>query len=180
MKKVLFLALALAVPASFSADFRMPPSFRTLVSDGSGRTWKETGSLPQPFATALATVRASFDAQGWTVDREFAPEGEPDASRMFQCSSGASELLLLALRDSPTNTLVSWGFLSRGEAAGAEPAPVPSAEATSSSTPHGKPELRAEFAELPSKVESRSDETLQPQPRGSRPAADAAARPAVP
>lgn len=94
----------------------MPMGFETQTTNATGRTWRETGILSQPYAMAMATVRASMLGQGYGVVHDI-DEG-PNATRSLQLWRRADEDVILMLwQEDLYTTGVAWGLSARGDEA---------------------------------------------------------------
>lgn len=137
-------AAVLACPAA-RADPSMPMGFEAQTTNATGRTWRETGLLAQPYAMAKASVRSSMLGQGYALVHDIS-EG-PTATRSLQLWRRADEDAILMLwQEDLYSTGVAWGLSARGDVeseAGLDVADVPPAE----DGPH------AEFAESVSRAE---------------------------
>jgi len=133
----------------------MPMGFETQTTNATGRTWRETGILSQPYAMAMATVRASMLGQGYGVVHDI-DEG-PNATRSLQLWRREDEDVILMLwQEDLYTTGVAWGLSARGDEAIEE---EPRAESTGNDfhaegAESAEPVPHAEFAVLDSHAET--------------------------
>lgn len=125
-----FAAMAVLACSAAHAEPSMPMDFETQTTNATGRTWRETGLLRQPYAMASATVRASMLGQGYALVHDIS-EG-PTATRSLQLWRRADEDAILMLwQEDLYSTGVAWGLSARGDdesEAASDVADVPSAE----------------------------------------------------
>ncbi len=96
----------------------MPMGFKAAVSNDTGKTWRETGTLAQPLAMARVAVRSSMVGQGYALVHDIA-ESE-NAPRRFQLwRRGQEDVILMIWQEDPYTTGISWGLSERnGEGSG--------------------------------------------------------------
>ena len=101
-----FASVAVASPS-------MPMGFEAQMTNATGRTWRETGILAQPYAMAKASVRSSMLGQGYGIVHDI-DEG-PNATRSLQLWRRRDEDVILMLwQEDLYTTGVAWGLSARG------------------------------------------------------------------
>jgi len=69
--KTIFKTALLALPLFFAlAEPKMPIGFKASATQPENSTWREYGSLPQPYVMAVAAVKAGMEAQGYTLKHD--------------------------------------------------------------------------------------------------------------
>ena len=119
------IAVSMAVLLSVSAIAapQMPMGFKVSFSSDSGRAWRQTGTLPQPFAMARATVAASMRRQGYELVHDIA-ESETAIRRLLFWRRNDEDVILMLWQEDLWTTGVSWGISTRGSDEG-ENVPFP-------------------------------------------------------
>ena len=131
-----FLVLLFA-PLFASALPRMPMGFKASFSNDTGRTWRQMGTLPQPFAMARATVKTSMLGQGYKLVHDIA-EGDNATRRLLFWRKEEEDVILMIWQEDLYTTGVSWGISKRGTDADDEEA---------SGAAAGQQALSSEFAQ---------------------------------
>ena len=111
-------AVFLFMPLLVSALPRMPMGFKAAVSNDTGKTWRETGSLSQPLAMARVSIRSSMIGQGYVLVHDIA-EGENAVRRLQLWRSGSEDVILMIWQEDLYTTGISWGLSERNGADGA-------------------------------------------------------------
>ncbi len=101
--------LAAEEPSSPRAEsapaLSLPLGFEPATSNATGRTWRQTGSLPQPFAMARATLRASMLGQGYTLVHDIAESDNATRRLQLWRHAGGDVILMLWQQDLSTTGL---------------------------------------------------------------------------
>lgn len=128
--------LLATVPAASAAPV-MPMGFESRRSDDSGRTWREMGTLAQPYAMARITVCSSMRGQGYKRIHDIAENAS--ATRSLQLWRRADEdVILMFWQEDLYTTGVAWGLVSREDEG--EPLSESSGTLVDSTEPAQRPE----------------------------------------
>lgn len=103
------LSILLLLPRSLFAAPQMPQGFVVAVTNSSGKTWHEIGSLPQPFAMARATLNTSMRAQGYKLVHDIA-ENDNSKQRLFFWRREDEDVILMIWQEDLYTTGISWGI----------------------------------------------------------------------
>ena len=112
-----FLPILLLFSVAASAAPRMPMGFKTAVTNSSGKTWCEIGSLPQPFAMARATIKTAMIAQGYDLVHDIA-ENDNATRRLLFWRREEEDVILMLWQEDLYTTGISWGISNRDDADG--------------------------------------------------------------
>ncbi|MBR1608336.1 MAG: hypothetical protein IJ678_01835 [Kiritimatiellae bacterium] len=97
----------------------MPAGFvRTRAVDESGSTWRETGTLPLPFETAVAALKGGLAAGGWAPVHDIAGGGAAATRRILFFSGATNDLLVAAWPSGDSETAVRWGLSAKAGESG--------------------------------------------------------------
>lgn len=118
----LIFALSVLHTPSVSAAPRMPQGFRTAVTNSSGKTWREIGSLPQPFAMARTTMKTAMIAQGYELVHDIA-EGDNAIRRLLFWRREDEDVILMIWQEDLYTTGISWGISNRDDSEPHAPKP---------------------------------------------------------
>lgn len=89
------------------AEF-LPAGVEILTSDESGKTWRQSGFLHQPFAMALVTVRTAMLRYGFHLVHDMGEEVSTDR-RIQLWRDGKKDIIVMLWSDGLYSTGVSWG-----------------------------------------------------------------------
>ncbi len=113
---IFFLALVVCVSicpevwGSAAAGLDMPMGFERLAQDDSGKTWRETGHIAQPFAMARISLRAAMLRQGFFLVHDIAADDKGSPRLQTWRRRGGDDVLLMMWQVDPYTTGISWGF----------------------------------------------------------------------
>lgn len=107
---VIFLTgLILSVHAAEQPRITLPDDAEVTVSDDTGKTWREFGSMPLSVSGSMNRWDAALNRQGWrkvqTVDLS-----TKDYRKLILWQNGKKQLILQVWRESPSRSGFSWGF----------------------------------------------------------------------
>lgn len=100
-KRKIALFAFLAVSATGFAAPRMPPEFRLVRDDSTGKTWRETGELEMPFSMGLLALKSAMRIQGYSLKHDIT-DGKVSAQMV------ASPHLLLWVKDDEEIIMSVW------------------------------------------------------------------------
>lgn len=106
--------LAVLLPLSTWAAPQMPMGFKPTFSNDTGRTWRQMGTLPQPFAMARAAVKTAMAGQGYKLVHDIA-ENENATRRLLFWRKEEEDVILMVWQEDLYNTGISWGISKRGD-----------------------------------------------------------------
>lgn len=109
----LAVLLAVLMPLSAGAAPQMPMGFRPTFSNDTGRTWRQMGTLPHPFAMSLAAVKTSMSGQGYRLVHDIA-ENDNATRRLLFWRREEDDVILMIWQEELYNTGVAWGISKRG------------------------------------------------------------------
>lgn len=113
-RKIVFFALfPLLLPLFSPAAPQMPMGFKPTFSNDTGRTWRQMGTLPQPFAMARATVKTAMLGQGYELVHDIA-ENDNATRRLLFWRKEEEDVILMIWQEDLYTTGVSWGISKRG------------------------------------------------------------------
>lgn len=101
--------LIFSVGAAEQPRITLPDDAEVTVSDDTGKTWRELGSMPLSISGSTNRWDASLNRQGWrkvqTVDLN-----TKDYRKLMLWQKGKTQLILQVWRESPSRSGFSWGF----------------------------------------------------------------------
>ena len=112
-RSALAIILAVLLPVLAWTAPQMPMGFKVAFSNDTGRTWRQMGTLSQPFAMSLATVKTSMSGQGYTLVHDIA-ENANATRRLLFWRKDEDDVILMIWQEDLYNTGVSWGISKRG------------------------------------------------------------------
>ena len=100
-----------------NAIIALPLCFVAATTNLTGRSWRETGTIDQPFAMARVSVASSMRGGGWTLVHDIA-ESEQSERRLqlWRSAGGGEEAIVMLWAADPFTTGLAWGL-----SGGAEP-----------------------------------------------------------
>ena len=107
------ICMAVMLPSSAYAAPQMPMGFKPTFSNDTGRTWRQMGILPQPFAMARAAVKTAMTGQGYKLVHDIA-ENENATRRLLFWRKEEEDVILMVWQEDLYSTGVSWGISKRG------------------------------------------------------------------
>ena len=86
-------ALAAGWAAAVRAEPRMPGGFRVEHAQAANTSWRETGTFPEVYASAMRSLRSALEGQGYALRYEIplAAGGEPKT--LMQWEKGTERIL---------------------------------------------------------------------------------------
>lgn len=112
-------SIAVFLPILAYAAPQMPMGFQPTFSNDTGRTWRQMGTLRQPFAMARATMKAAMLGQGYALVHDIA-EDDNSTRRLLLWRKEGEDIILMIWQDDLYTTGVSWGISKRGDDADGE------------------------------------------------------------
>ena len=104
---------AICLPALWAVGLyalpTMPPDFKIIREDASGKTWRETGELKMPLAMGLVTLRSSMRTQGYALKHDIFDKKSP-TSHILLWIKGEEEIIMSVWEKTLSTTGCSWGL----------------------------------------------------------------------
>lgn len=99
-----------------NAIIALPLCFVAATTNLTGRSWRETGTIDQPFAMARVSVASSMRGGGWTLVHDIA-ESEQSERRLqlWRSAGGGEEAIVMLWAADPFTTGLAWGLSGGGE-----------------------------------------------------------------
>lgn len=106
----LAVALAAGWAVAVRAEPRMPGGFQVEHSQAANTSWRETGTLPETYDSAMRSLRAALEGQGYVLRHDIPLAAGSDPKILMQWEKGTERIIVMLWAKADGTTGCSWGI----------------------------------------------------------------------
>lgn len=95
--------------ATASAEPKMPGGFRVEHAQGANTSWRETGTLPEVYPSAMRTLRSALEGQGYVLRYEIPLAAGENPKTLMQWEKDGERIIVMLWGNADGTSGCSWG-----------------------------------------------------------------------
>lgn len=101
--------LAAGWAATAPAEPRFPGGFQVEHSQAANASWRETGTLPEVYDSAMRSLRSALEGQGYALRCEIPLAAGENPKTLMQWENGTERIIVMLWSNADGTTGCSWG-----------------------------------------------------------------------
>lgn len=96
--------------AAASAEPRLPGGFQIERAQAANTSWRETGTLPEVYGSAMRSLRAALEGQEYVLRYEIPLAAGSEPKSLMQWEKGTERIIVMLWAKADGTTGCSWGI----------------------------------------------------------------------